>query len=176
MDYGKAPEDPSPLLNGLKKTERSLDSTSMENPIFLKVGNLSRPNPARVNSLPRFARHKWTMWIGPCKVPERHRQNGKELVAPPGKFLYAIARLVRKHSPLRGYRNIGQWKPIRESRDIDIPWLPGISISCRSRSVDGKRDARSSGTRCRRTSHSLEFPLLMMAWKIAPALAMGTPW
>ncbi len=49
------------------------------------------------------------------------------------KILYALARLVQKHSRLLAVlETMDNGKPIRESRDIDIPWSPATSITTRA--------------------------------------------
>ena len=91
------------------------------------------------------------------------------------RYLYAIAREIQKHSRLFAViESLDNGKPIRESRDIDVPlvarhfyhhagWaqlmeqeLPGrVPVGVIAQIIPWN------------------FPLLMLAWKIAPALAMG---
>ena len=91
------------------------------------------------------------------------------------RYLYAIAREIQKHSRLLAVlESLDNGKPIRESRDIDVPlvarhfyhhagWaqlmeqeLPGrVPVGVIAQIIPWN------------------FPLLMLAWKIAPALAMG---
>lgn len=91
------------------------------------------------------------------------------------RYLYALARLVQKHSRLFAVlESLDNGKPIRESRDIDIPlvarhfyhhagWaqlleeeFPGyVPLGVVGQIIPWN------------------FPLLMLAWKIAPALACG---
>jgi len=92
-----------------------------------------------------------------------------------GKYLYAIARLVQKHSRLFAVlETLDNGKPIRESRDIDIPlvarhfyhhagWAQHLD-----RSFPGMGPYGVCGQII-----PWNFPLLMLAWKIAPALAAG---
>ena len=131
MDYGKAPEDPKPALEWIEKNGAKFGLyINGESNIPEGRESFETRNPRRVNSLPRFARHKRMMWIVPCKG--RAAQADWEGIGGPAraKFLYAIARLVQKHSRLFAViETLDNGKPIRESRDIDIPWLPGISIS-----------------------------------------------
>jgi aldehyde dehydrogenase (NAD+) len=93
------------------------------------------------------------------------------------KYLYRIARLVQERArELAVLESIDNGKPIRESRDVDLPlvaahffyyagWadkLPyaGLGPDPRPIGVAGQ-------------VIPWNFPLLMLAWKIAPALAAG---
>lgn len=91
------------------------------------------------------------------------------------KYLYAIARLIQKHSRLFAVlESLDNGKPIRETRDLDIPlvvrhfyhhagWAEAMESElpgCEPLGVCGQ-------------IIPWNFPLLMLAWKIAPAIAMG---
>ncbi len=92
-----------------------------------------------------------------------------------GKYLYAIARLIQKHSRLFAVlETMDNGKPIRESRDVDIP-LGGAPLlpPCRLGSAPRARVPRPRALWRVRPDHPWNFPLLMLAWKIAPALAAG---
>ena len=94
-----------------------------------------------------------------------------------GKYLYRIARIMQERSrEFAVLESLDNGKPIRESRDIDIPlacahffyhagWadkleFAGVGSSPRPLGVAGQ-------------IIPWNFPLLMLAWKIAPALAAG---
>ena len=91
------------------------------------------------------------------------------------RVLYAIARLMQKHSRLLAVmESLDNGKPIRESRDIDVPLAirhfyhhAGFAQLMKSELPD--REALGV---CGQII-PWNFPLLMLAWKIAPALAMG---
>ncbi|TMV04820.1 aldehyde dehydrogenase family protein [Ruegeria sediminis] len=91
------------------------------------------------------------------------------------RHLYAIARLLQKHARLFAVlESLDNGKPIRESRDIDIPlaqrhfyYHAGMAQLMES----ALPDAEPLGV-CGQII-PWNFPLLMLAWKIAPALAMG---
>jgi len=91
------------------------------------------------------------------------------------KYLYALARLVQKHARvLAVLESMDNGKPIRETRDIDIPLV-------------ARHFYHHAGWASLRDSELADyvphgvvgqiipwnFPLLMMSWKIAPALAAG---
>jgi aldehyde dehydrogenase (NAD+) len=91
------------------------------------------------------------------------------------RYLYALARLVQKHSRILAVlESLDNGKPIRESRDLDIPlvarhfyhhagWAQLID--------DEYADYEALGVAGQVIPWN--FPLLMLAWKVAPALAAG---
>ena len=91
------------------------------------------------------------------------------------RYLYAIARQVQKHSRLFAVlESLDNGKPIRESRDIDIPlvarhfYYHAGWAQVRDRELPGFQALGVVGQII-----PWNFPLLMAAWKVAPALAMG---
>ncbi|MFV2051868.1 aldehyde dehydrogenase family protein [Aliiroseovarius sp. YM-037] len=91
------------------------------------------------------------------------------------RVLYAIARLMQKHSRLLAVmETLDNGKPIRESRDIDVPLAQRHFYyhAGMAQLMDAELpDAEPLGV-CGQII-PWNFPLLMLAWKIAPALAMG---
>jgi aldehyde dehydrogenase (NAD+) len=93
------------------------------------------------------------------------------------KYLYRIARVIQERSrELAVLETMNGGKPIRESRDVDVP-LAAAHFFYYAGWAD-KLDFAFPGRR----AHPLgvcgqvipwNFPLLMLAWKIAPALAAG---
>ncbi len=91
------------------------------------------------------------------------------------RVLYAIARLIQKNSRLFAViEALDNGKPIRETRDIDVPlvarhfyhhagWAQLMASEMPDRAPVGV---------CGQII-PWNFPLLMMAWKIAPAIALG---
>ncbi|MHA6730776.1 aldehyde dehydrogenase family protein [Devosia sp. A369] len=92
-----------------------------------------------------------------------------------GKYLYAIARAIQKHSRLFAVlETMDNGKPIRESRDIDIPLVARHFYHHAGWAQHLSRefpDAVPYGV-CGQII-PWNFPLLMLSWKIAPALAAG---
>jgi aldehyde dehydrogenase (NAD+) len=91
------------------------------------------------------------------------------------KVLYALARLVQKHARLLAVlETMDNGKPIREARDIDVPLVArhfyyhaGLAQLLAS---------EQPGTEPLGVCGAVipwNFPLLMLAWKVAPALAAG---
>ncbi|ANN55906.1 aldehyde dehydrogenase [Mesorhizobium loti NZP2037] len=91
------------------------------------------------------------------------------------KVLYAIGRAMQRHQRLFAVlESIDNGKPIRESRDIDVPlairhfihhagWAQALD-----KDFPGHKGVGVVGQII-----PWNFPLLMLAWKIAPALAAG---
>src|SRR5271154_6738919 len=91
------------------------------------------------------------------------------------RYLYAIARLVQKHSRLLAVlETMDNGKPIRESRDIDIP-LVARHFYYHAGWAQLLKQEFPEYVPCGVVGQIIpwNFPLLMLAWKIAPALATG---
>src|SRR6202158_1764961 len=91
------------------------------------------------------------------------------------RYLYAIARLVQKHSRLLAVlETMDNGKPIRESRDIDIP-LVARHFYYHAGWAQLLEQEFPEYEPCGVVGQIIpwNFPLLMAAWKIAPALATG---
>jgi aldehyde dehydrogenase (NAD+) len=94
-----------------------------------------------------------------------------------GKYLYRIARLIQERArELAIVESMDGGKPIRESRDVDVPlaaahffhyagWTDKLSYALGGRAVEPLGVAGQIVP--------WNFPLLMAAWKLAPALAAG---
>jgi aldehyde dehydrogenase (NAD+) len=91
------------------------------------------------------------------------------------RYLYAIARLVQKHSRLLAVlETMDNGKPIRESRDLDIP-LVARHFYYHAGWAQILDQEFPEYVPCGVVGQIIpwNFPLLMLAWKIAPALATG---
>ena len=91
------------------------------------------------------------------------------------RFLYAMARHIQKNSRLfTVLESLDNGKPVRESRDIDIPLMVRHFYhhagwaQVMHEQLPGYRPIGVVGQII-----PWNFPLLMLAWKVAPALAMG---
>ena len=91
------------------------------------------------------------------------------------RYLYALARQVQKHSRLLAVlESLDNGKPIRETRDIDVPLVARHFYhhagwaQLWETEFDGWRPHGVCGQII-----PWNFPLLMLSWKIAPALAAG---
>ena len=91
------------------------------------------------------------------------------------RYLYALARLVQKHSRrLAVLETMDNGKPIRESRDLDIP-LVARHFYHHAGWAQILESEFPGHVACGVVGQIIpwNFPLLMLAWKIAPALAAG---
>ncbi len=94
-----------------------------------------------------------------------------------GKYLFRIARLIAERSrELAVAETLDNGKPIRESRDVDLP-LVAAHFFYYAGWAD-KLGYAGLGTAPRPLGVAGQvipwnFPLLMLAWKVAPALAAG---
>jgi aldehyde dehydrogenase (NAD+) len=91
------------------------------------------------------------------------------------RYMYAVARNIQKHQRLLAVlESMDNGKPIRESRDIDVPLLARhfyYYAGWAQLMETELRDYQPVGVVGQIIPWN--FPLLMLAWKIAPALAMG---
>ncbi len=91
------------------------------------------------------------------------------------KYLYALARALQKHARLFAVlETLDNGKPIRETRDIDIPLAQRHFYyhAGMAQLMDTEMPDRVALGVCGQII-PWNFPLLMLAWKVAPALAMG---
>jgi len=129
------------------------------------LSEVAEAGPADVDAAVRAAedahRRRWS------KLPPAER----------GKYVYRIARLIQEKSrELAVLESMNGGKPIKESRDVDIP-LAAAHFFYHAGWADKlewafpRRKVSSIGV-CGQII-PWNFPLLMAAWKIAPALACG---
>jgi acyl-CoA reductase-like NAD-dependent aldehyde dehydrogenase len=94
-----------------------------------------------------------------------------------GKYLYRIARIIQERArELAVLESLDNGKPIRESRDVDIPLVAAwffhyAGWADKLQHAGFGPDPRPLGVAGQVIPWN--FPLLMLSWKIAPALAAG---
>ena len=174
MDYGPAPEAAGEVLKwlaGPRAFGHFIDGAftepgetfAVENPATGELlAQASQGGAAEVAAAVAAARRAQPGWAA---LPGHER----------AKWLYALARHVQKRERfLAVLETLDNGKPIRESRDIDLPlvarhfyhhagWAELVEEEC-------------PGTRPHGVCGQIipwNFPLLMLAWKVAPALAAG---
>jgi aldehyde dehydrogenase (NAD+) len=177
MEYGPAPEDPKEAGAWLERHERTFahfiggswqapaaggyfetfDPSNGE-----KLASVAQGTAADVDSAVKAARAASPKW---------------RALAPHirARYLYALARLVQKHSRLLAVlETMDNGKPIRESRDIDIP-LVARHFYYHAGWAQLLHQEFPDYEPCGVVGQIIpwNFPLLMLAWKIAPALATG---
>lgn len=91
------------------------------------------------------------------------------------KYLYRIARIIQERSrELAVLETIDNGKPIKESRDVDVPTVAAHFFYYAGWA--DKLEHAGYGTTPLGVAGQVipwSFPLLMLAWKVAPALACG---
>src|SRR5882757_6968130 len=176
MEYGPAPESDKPAQEWLSRHKASFGHmidgafTKVKGPQFdvinpatgKTLAKVAQGSKADVDAAVRAARKALTAWraIGP---------HGR------AKHLYALARAVQRNARLLAVlESMDNGKSIRETRDIDIPlvarhfyhhagWAQLMETE-----LAGYHGAGVVGQII-----PWNFPLLMLAWKVAPALAAG---
>ncbi|MGA8763882.1 MAG: aldehyde dehydrogenase family protein, partial [Candidatus Sulfotelmatobacter sp.] len=177
MEYGPAPEDPKEALTWLDRHGRRfghfVDGTwrqPLEGAFFdtndpatgEEIAAISQGSPADVDAAVRAARKALPQW----QALTGHAR---------ARYLYAMARAVQRHSRrLAVLETIDNGKPIRESRDIDIP-LVARHFYHHAGWAQLLESEFPGYVACGVVGQIIpwNFPLLMLAWKIAPALATG---
>ena len=175
LDYGPAPESPDIALAWLAAHDNTFGhfidgkwtkpgkTFASENPANGKVlAQVTDGTADDVNAAVKAARAAFKPWAALSGYQR-------------GKYLYAIARLIQKHSRLFAVlETMDNGKPIRESRDVDIPLVARHFYHHAGWAQHLERefpDHVPYGV-CGQII-PWNFPLLMLAWKIAPALAAG---
>ena len=94
-----------------------------------------------------------------------------------GKYLFRIARLVQERArELAVAESLDNGKPIKESRDVDVPLVAAWFFYYAGWADKLDHAGLGAGPRPLGVAAQVipwNFPLLMLAWKIAPALAAG---
>ena len=177
MEYGPAPEDPKEaqawlerhahrfghFINGAWQapaTGKYFDTVDPSN--GEKLASVAQGSSADVDAAVRAARAAFPKW----RALTPHIR---------ARYLYALARLVLKHSRLLAVlETMDNGKPIRESRDIDIP-LVARHFYHHAGWAQLLEQEFPEYEPCGVVGQIIpwNFPLLMAAWKIAPALATG---
>ena len=175
FEYAPAPESRSIVdiqssyglfINGSFVDPISGGSRKTVNPATEEVlAEVAEAGESDVDAAVRAARHAYeTVW-GPMRGADR------------AKYLFRIARIIQERArELAVLESIDNGKPIRESRDVDIP-LVAAHFFYYAGWAD-KLEHAGFGP----NPHPIgvagqvipwNFPMLMLAWKIAPALAGG---
>ena len=175
MDYGPAPEDAGPARAWLAAHEDGFGhfiDGAMTKPAALfevrdpardvVLARVSQGSAADVDAAVAAARAAQPGWAG-LSGHDRARH------------LYALARHVQQHARLLAVlETLDSGKPIRESRDIDVPLVARhfYHHAGWAEILDDELPGHSAHGVCGQII-PWNFPLLMLAWKIAPALAAG---
>src|ERR1700726_2640096 len=177
MEYGPAPEDPREAVVWLERYARRFGhfiGGAWHEPAEGKyfettdpstgemLASVAQGSAADVDTAVKAARAAWPGWQA---LSEHIR----------ARYLYALARQVQKHSRrLAVLETMDNGKPIRESRDIDIP-LVARHFYHHAGWAQLLESEFPGYAACGVVGQIIpwNFPLLMFAWKVAPALAAG---
>jgi acyl-CoA reductase-like NAD-dependent aldehyde dehydrogenase len=174
MDYAPAPESTGILnlnehyglfINGEFVAGRGENFTSISPATEAPIATFSTANVADVDVAVSAARAAYdSVW-------------SKMSGADRGKYLFRIARLIQERSrELAVAETLDNGKPIKETRDVDIPLVAAWFFYYAGWA--DKLDFAGLGANPKSLGVAAQvipwnFPLLMLAWKIAPALAAG---
>jgi len=138
------------------------------------LAEVTEAGPTDVDNAVRAARVAYQNVWSPMPGAER------------AKYLYRIARIVQERArELAVLESLDNGKPIRESRDVDLPltaahffyyagWADKLAhAGFGRRPTDGHSGPNPQPLGVAGQVIPWNFPLLMLAWKIAPALACG---
>jgi aldehyde dehydrogenase (NAD+) len=177
MEYGAAPEDPKEAVQWLERHHRRFDS--FIDGAWAKPASgeyLETSDPSCGDSLAEVAAAN-AVDVDSAVAAARRALPGWQSLSghERARYLYAIARQVQKHSRrLAVLESMDNGKPIRESRDIDIP-LVARHFYHHAGWAQLLKSEFPGYTACGVVGQIIpwNFPLLMFAWKVAPALAAG---
>ena len=175
MEYGPAPEAEGPANEWLNKFDRKFGHY-IDGKFTNAAEHFATVNPGRNQKLADIAQGSEADVDAAVKAATRALPGWQALGAHGrARFLYAIARAVQKHSRLFSVvETLDNGKPIRESRDIDIPLVARHFYHHAGWAQLMEKelpDYVPLGVVGQIIPWN--FPLLMLAWKIAPAIAMG---
>ena len=177
MDYGPAPESAEPTNAWLDGHERTFNHFIGGR--FIKPaegGYFTTINPATNRPLAQVAQGGEKDVAAAVKAAREAYGGWSQLSGHArARYLYAIARHIHKHARLFAVlETLDNGKPIREARDIDIPLVIRhfYHHAGWAQLVAGEFAGYEPVGVCGQII-PWNFPLLMLAWKIAPALAAG---
>ncbi len=177
MDYGPAPEDDKAARAWLAEHNARFGHfiDGAWSPSSDAAG-FDTEEPANGRTLARIAQGG-SADVDRAVRAARAAQPGWHALGGPGraKHLYALARMVQRHSRLFAVlESLDNGKPIRESRDIDVPLVSRHLLYYAGwAQLQETEFADWAPLGVIGQIVPWNFPLLMLAWKIAPALALG---
>ena len=177
MEYGPAPESAGEAEKWLDSHERKFDlfiggewrsatdgkSFETFNPANAQpLGQIAQAGAADIDAAVAAARAAQSGW---AKLSGHKR----------ARYLYALARLVQRHARLLAViETLDNGKPIRETRDIDIPLVARHFYHHAGWAQIAEQEfPNHTALGVAGQIIPWNFPLLMLAWKIAPAIATG---
>ena len=175
MEYGPAPESQKEAQAWLDQRGRAF-GLFIDNQWTAPGELFASQNPADGSKLADLTQGT-AADVDAAVAAARRAQPGWQALGGHGraKVLYSIARLMQKHSRLFAVlETLDNGKTIRETRDIDLPLVARhfyYHAGWAQLQAEEFADHRPVGVIGQIVPWN--FPLLMLAWKIAPALAAG---
>ncbi len=175
MDYGPAPESGAEAMAWIARHDARFGH--FINGSFTAAGEtFATKNPSNGQELAQITQGTAADVDTAVKAASRAAPKWAKLTCHArAKYLYALARLLQKHARLFAtLETLDNGKPIRESRDIDIPLAQRHFYY--HAGLAQLRDAEMPDHAPIGVCGQIipwNFPLLMLSWKIAPALAAG---
>ena len=177
MDYGVAPENTDEAMNWLndhgKKFGQYINGEFIKGKKASYFDTCNPANGEKLAQITQGSKKDVDMAVTAANIAQESwaKLSGFQRA----KYLYSIARLIQKHSRLFAVlESLDNGKPIRESRDVDIPLVIRHfyhHAGWAQLMEDNLDDYEAIGVAGQIIPWN--FPLLMMAWKVAPALAAG---
>lgn len=173
MDYGPSPEATTAVLDWLKGRSfgHFIDGTlTAPGETFAAIAPYSGAELAQVTQGTEGD-------VNAAVTAARRAQPAWAALGGHGRarHLYALARLLQKRERLFSVlESLNNGKPIRESRDVDLPLAVRhfYHHAGWAELVEGEFPHHRAHGVCGQII-PWNFPLLMLAWKVAPALAAG---
>nr|6MVR_A Chain A, Aldehyde dehydrogenase [Loktanella sp. 3ANDIMAR09]6MVS_A Chain A, Aldehyde dehydrogenase [Loktanella sp. 3ANDIMAR09]6MVT_A Chain A, Aldehyde dehydrogenase [Loktanella sp. 3ANDIMAR09] len=173
MDYGPAPESAKEAYAWLAEKG---DFGHFIGGAWTAPGDLfATVNPATGQTLAQVSQATQADVDAAVKAARKAQPAWAKDGAARARVLYALARLLQKHARLFAVlETLDNGKPIREARDIDVPLAQRhfYHHAGYAQLMGTEMPDRAPLGVCGQVI-PWNFPLLMLAWKIAPALAMG---
>ena len=174
IKYGPAPEDDKEVIAWIKNITKSnknfINGKWIESKSSKKIQVINPSNKKKLFKLSVSSKKDVDLAVTSAK--KAHLKWSKLSSYKRSQYLYALARLIQKHSRfLAVLETIDNGKPIRETRDIDIPLVARHFYYHAGWAAKSNNNIESIGVIGQIIPWN--FPLLMLAWKIAPAIACG---
>ena len=175
MDYGPAPESDAEVRAWLA-THKSSFGHFIGGKFVPGAKHFDSTEPATGKSLARVAEGS-KKDIDAAVSAARRAQGPWEKLGGHGRarHLYALARMLQRHARLFAVlESLDNGKPIRETRDLDVPLA--VRHFYHHAGWAQLQDSELAPYKAIGVVGQIipwNFPLLMLAWKVAPALAAG---
>jgi aldehyde dehydrogenase (NAD+) len=175
MEYGPAPESTKEAQAWLEQRGRSF-GLFIDNAWSAPGELFASANPADASKLADLTQATEAD-VARAVAAARRAQPGWQALGGHGRarVMYALARLLQKHARLFAVlETLDNGKTIRETRDVDLPLAARhfyYHAGWAQLQAEEFADYRAVGVVGQIVPWN--FPLLMLSWKIAPAMAAG---